>query len=52
MNNAYTCAALRQSEQFCYLECCCKLPAFREFLEEHAYQLSNRCHMSDLVPSF
>ena len=27
-----------------------KLPAFREFLEEHACRLSDRRHMSDLVP--
>ena len=29
-----------------------KFPAFRELLEEHAYRLSDRRHMSDLVPSF
>ena len=28
----------------------CKLDCFRELLEEHAYRLSDRCHLSNLIP--
>ena len=27
-----------------------KLDCFRDLLEEHAYRLSDRCHLSDLIP--